>query len=206
MYDDKELGKWKKWWVRNEYLGMGIPTNLPEQQNERVMYGNPFNNTIAIEQNGRGVTEKALTKGYNKCRSNHVRRCKKEVRTLDKSEFFFVDEKELKCRGCGGNFGGGSTTRPGGSGLWVHLRRMREYGETWRRLFWEETIGGWDKWNEEYKTALVIRWFKDGCKEKRTDCVGCGKNMLKGSMELPIRTFEKCYKSCERVLMESCKT
>jgi len=206
LYDDKELGKWKEWWVRNKYLGMGIPTNLPEQQNERVMYSKPFDNTIIIEQNGRGVMEKASTRGYNMCGKNPKGICLKEVRVLDKSEFFFIDEKELKCRGCGGNFGGGSTTRPGGSGLWLHMRRMKECGEIWGRFFWKETIDGWDKWDEEYKTALVVRWFKDGYKERRIDSVGCRKNMLKGSMGLHIRTFEKCYKSCERVLIESCRT
>jgi len=30
LYDDKKIGEWKEWWVRNEYLGMGIPTNLPD--------------------------------------------------------------------------------------------------------------------------------------------------------------------------------
>jgi len=65
--------------VRNEYLGMGIPTNLSEQQNERVMYGNSFDNTITIERNGRGVTEKALAKGYNQCWKSHKERCLKEV-------------------------------------------------------------------------------------------------------------------------------
>ena len=206
LYNDKELEKWKGWWVRNEYLGMGIPTNLPEQQNETVMYGNPFDNTITIERNGRGVTEKAVARGCDKCGKIHKGRCLKGVRVLDKGEFFFADEKELKCRGCGGNFGGGSTTRPGGSGLWVHLKRRKECGDTWRRLFWEETIQGWDKWDEEYKTALVIRWFKDGCKEKRIDCVGCGKNMLKFGIGLHVRTVEGCYRKCESVLLGSCRT
>ena len=153
-----------------------------------------------------GVTEKALAGGCDKCGKIHKGRCLKEIRVLDKSEFFFADERELKCRGCGGNCGGGSTTRPGGSGLWVHLKRRRECGETWRKMFWEETIQGWDKWDEEYKTALVIRWFKDGCKEKRIDCVGCGKNMLKFGIGLHVRTVEGCYRKCDSVLLGSCRT
>jgi len=124
---------------------MGIPTNLPEQQNERVMYSNPFDNTSTIERNGKGVTEKTSTTGCSKCEKNHKGRCLKEIRVLDTSELFFADEKELRCSGCGGNFGGGSTTRPGGSGLWVHLKRRKGCGETRRRLFWEETVQGWDK-------------------------------------------------------------
>jgi len=58
---------------------MGIPTNLPEQQNERVMYGNPFDDTITIERNGKGDTEKASKRGCNKCWKNHKGRCLKEV-------------------------------------------------------------------------------------------------------------------------------
>ena len=67
LYDDRSLEGWKEWSVRNEFLGMVIPTNLPEQLNERVRYGNPFENRITIERNGKGVTEKALIRGCGKC-------------------------------------------------------------------------------------------------------------------------------------------
>jgi len=36
------MAEGQKWWTKNEYLGIGIPPNLPEQLGVRVMFGNPF--------------------------------------------------------------------------------------------------------------------------------------------------------------------
>jgi len=52
IWDDKEIKVWKKWWLRHEYLGMGIPSTMMEQLGERVMFGNPFDHTVTIEKNG----------------------------------------------------------------------------------------------------------------------------------------------------------
>ena len=57
LYQDWKIEDWKKWWTYHEYLGMGIPSTLPEQMSVRVMFGNPFDNTIMIKKNGATIVQ-----------------------------------------------------------------------------------------------------------------------------------------------------
>ena len=75
IYEDKHLDKWKKWWESNEYLNMGIPTNTKSHENVRVIFGNPFDNTITTEKNGRIITEKVNSGPCERCGIVHLGRC-----------------------------------------------------------------------------------------------------------------------------------
>jgi len=63
LYQDQKVEDWKKWWTYHEYLGMGIPSTLPEQMSVRVMFGNPFDNTITIERNGATLVVQQVARG-----------------------------------------------------------------------------------------------------------------------------------------------
>ena len=58
---------------------MGIATNLPEQVDMRVMFGNPFDNTITIERNGERITERLDGKKCKGCDRVHWGRFIKEI-------------------------------------------------------------------------------------------------------------------------------
>jgi len=127
----------------------------------------------------------------------HKGKCVRKMAQLDTGRWFFVGVDEMECRICGGKFGGGSSTRPDGSGLRAHLSRCKNTcGVEWEKLFWKEKSDGWDKWDEEYKLALVVRgitksWVEDSI------CEGCGKGMWRRNIGAHIRTFNVCYKWAE---------
>ena len=125
LYDDKQIGKSKEWWISNEYLGMGIPTNTTSHDDVRIMYGNPFNGTITVMKNGKAVIEDIEKMKCKKCDKSHAGKCIQPKRKLPNERWFFVEEDCLECKSCNGKFGGGSTSRPGGSGLLVHLQQRK---------------------------------------------------------------------------------
>ena len=108
LYNDKYLTEWRTWWEENEYLNMGIPTNTTSYEDVRIMYGNPFDKTIMIERNGRTITEKVENGPCEKCQKVHLGRCMKKM-AIRKGRWFFVDEGQMECTQCGGEFGAGST-------------------------------------------------------------------------------------------------
>ena len=67
LYQDRRIEDWKKWWTYHEYLGMGIPSTLPEQMSVRVMFGNPFDNTITIERNGATIVQQVTRGACDSC-------------------------------------------------------------------------------------------------------------------------------------------
>ena len=202
LYDDKHLPKWKEWWEANEYLNMGIPTNTPSHDNVRVMYGNPFDNTITVDRNGRIVTEKLIKGPCERCQMTHLGRCSMKM-AIKKGRWFFVDEREMTCTQCGGKFGGGSTSRPGGSGLLDHLRRgSKKCGREWEKEYWKETVEKWDTWDEEFKVGLVNKWI-ELYRTKDKECMVCGKEYaaMKG-VKAHVRKELDCYEGMVKVVKE----
>ena len=124
IHNDKTLDKWVEWWTENEFLGMGIPTNTPEQMGTRIMFGNPFDRTITIQKMGETITENIENTVCKKCEKSHPGKCLMEVE-LPKGRWFFIDDNKLECQECGGKYGGGSTSRPGGLGLKAHLNHQK---------------------------------------------------------------------------------
>ena len=111
------------------------------------MFGNPFDNTITIEKNGQVITEKINDGPCDKCDKIHVGRCRKRMK-IGRGRFFFIEETDLECIQCGAKFGGGSTSRPGGSGLASHLRSRGKgngCGKKWEEEYWIKTIKDWEK-------------------------------------------------------------
>ena len=102
LYDDKRIPQWKEWWTRNEYLRMGIPMNMKEQQGVRVMFGNPFDNTIKINENGRVVKMK-VDQRCSKCGTNHVGMRVKKVALLETGRWFSWGRMRWNARYAMGN-------------------------------------------------------------------------------------------------------
>ena len=202
LYDDKSLGKWKEWWETNEYLNMGIPTNTISHKNVRIMYCNPFDNTVTIEKNGKTITEKSDNQVCDRCQRAHLGRCAKKM-TIRQGRWFFVDENKMECDQCGGKFGGGSTNRPGGSGLIDHLRRSKKNcGREWEKAYWIETIRKWENWEEEFQVGLVNKWI-ELYRTKDKECMICGKKYVgaKG-VKQHIRKEIECMEGLEKVVKE----
>lgn len=196
VFDDRKIGDWKTWWTVHDYLRMGIPTNLPEQIDTRMMFGNPFDSTITIEKNGKRITEKVPVDGQ-KCHGYdkiHAGGCLKEVTNLT-GRWFFIRDDQMECNACGGKFGGGSTSRPGGSGLKDHAKRNKKCGPVLEREYWKQIVRRWTELEGEYKLALVMKWIgkEGGGLNERINCAGCGNNMLVKSLKIHVRVMAECY-------------
>ena len=202
LYDDKCLGKWKEWWETNEYLNMGIPTNTISHENVRIMYGNPFDNTITMEKDGKTITEKSDNRVCDRCQRVHLGRCAKKM-TIRQGRWFFVDENEMECNQCGGKFRGGSTNRPGGSGLIDHLRRSKKTcGRVWEKEYWIETIRKWEDWEEDFQVGLVNKWI-ELYRTKDKECKICGKKYVGAkSVKQHIRKEIGCMEGMVKVVKE----
>ena len=176
LYDDKEIDKWKTWWRSNEYLGMGIPTNTTSHDDVRIMYGNPFDSTITIERNGKTITEDVGKSICGKCDKPHSGKCMQRKAKMRIGRWFFVDEDRMECEMCNGKFGGGSTSRPGGSGLLKHIQTRKDScGKEWEKEYWEEKMAKWTDWDKEFQMGLVLKWIELNWK-KRRECEICGKS------------------------------
>ena len=110
-----------------------------------------------------------------KCDKSHAGKCIQPIRKLSNGRWFFVNEGCLDCKSCNGKFGGGSTSRPGGSGLLGHLQqRKNTCGREWEKEYWKDTVNKWSDWDEEFQIGLVIKWIELYWKKKQ-DCNICGK-------------------------------
>jgi len=201
LYDDKKLDEWKQWWEDNEYQGMGIPTNTESHDDTRVIYGNSIDNTITIEKNGQVITEK-VDKRCRKWNKIHLGRCMKKV-SMKRGRWFFIEEEEMECRMCGGKYGGGSTSRPGGSGLIGHIRyKVETCGKSWERMYWEDKLERWNDWDEEFQMGLVVKWVE--LKQRDVlECKECGKSFktIRGVKE-HLRREDACYQRMVKVVLD----
>ena len=203
LYDDKEIDNWKKWWIENEYLGMGIPTNTESHDDVRIMYGNPFDGTITIERNGTTITENIEKSKCKRCDKHHFGRCIEKKRSLKNGRWFFVNEDDLECKVCNGKFGGGSTNRPGGSGLIKHLQNRKDScGREWEKEFWLETVDKWEDWDEEYQAGLVQKWM-ELYKKKLMKCGQCGKEYkVQDGLRIHIRKEKRCMGDMVKMMLK----
>ena len=194
VFDDRKIDEWKKWWTKHDYLGMGIPTNLPEQINTKVMFGNPFDNTITIERNGERITERVDKQKGDRWDKIHAGGCLREVTNLT-GRWFFIKDDQMHCEACGGKFGGGSTARPGSSGLKDHAKRNKKCGPVLERIYWKEIVRRWTELEDDYKLALVMKWIgkEGGGLNQRINCAGCGNNRLVKSLKIHVRVMAECY-------------
>lgn len=81
----------------------------------------------------------------------------------------------MECKVCNRKFGGGSTSRPGGSGLLTHLQYRKDTcGRVWEMEYWTETVNKSEEWDEEFQTGLVMKWIELYW-QKKLDCEVCGK-------------------------------
>ena len=204
IHDDSKLEKWVEWWTKNEFLGMGIPMNTPEQMGTRVMFGNPFDRTITIEKMGEAITEKIEDSLCRKCEKSHHGKCLLEVE-LPKGRWFFIDDNKLECQECGGKYGGGSTSRPGGSGLKAHLnhQKPKRCGLRWEQKYWKETIKNWSDLGGKEKDGLTMKWMEVMLKE-RLNCVGCDKKLKKmDELKLHVRREKVCFAKLVEVMLKN---
>lgn len=207
LYDDKKIGTWKEWWERHECLAFGIPTSLPEQLGVRVMYGNPFDSTITISKNGETVCESILKtmKACKYCNNYHRGKCKKKVLDVRAGRWFFIGDGELECKMCGGKYGGGSTSRPGGSGLKAHLNRQKPKvcGDKWESEYWKETRERWDEKEEIERITLVVKWMELFMKDIK-NCLNCSKGYTTlGNLRVHVRKEKECFEMMEKVVKEN---
>jgi len=182
-------------------LMMGIPTNTEIHDDTRVMYGNPFDNTITIEKNGKLITEK-VDKRCGKCNIIHLGRCMKKV-SMKRGRWFLIEEEEMECRMCGGKYRGGSTRRPGRSGLIGHIRyKVETCGKNWERVYWEDKLERWNDWDEEFQMGLVVKWVE--LKQREVlGCNECGKSFktISGVKE-HLRREDACYERMVKVVLD----
>jgi len=101
----------------------------------------------------------------------------------------------MDCDACGGKFGEGSTSRPGGSGLKDHTKRNKKCGPVLEREYWKEIVRKWAELKNNYKLALVMKWIgkEGGGLNARINCVGFGNNMLVKSLKIHVRVMMECY-------------
>ncbi|KAG0125756.1 hypothetical protein HOY82DRAFT_542949 [Tuber indicum] len=201
LYQDKKIGDWVVWWKRMEYFGWGIPSTTNEQlENCRVMFGNPFDGTITIERNGEVVVEMVTKPPCDGCGRTHRGPCLKRVADM-RGRYFYAGES-IECRICGSKFGGGSTIRPGGSGLSRHLAR-NSCGREWEKLFWKEEMERKEEWEADYRLAMGIKWSELWCKGV-LNCWGCNKGYksIQG-LRMHVRTEEDCFKVLEGLMMDN---
>ena len=181
---------------------MGIPTNTKSHDDVRIMYGNPFDHTITMNKDGKIVTEEIKTGPCVKCQFTHTGRCRKKM-DIKQGRWFFVDERVMECKICGGKFGGGSTSRPGGSGLLRHLSgSKRGCGREWEVEYWKDTVEKWESWKEEFQVGLVNKWI-ELYRTKDKDCMICGKVFAeRKEIKEHVRRDINCYKGMEKVVKE----
>jgi len=203
VFDDRKINEWKRWWTKYDYLGMGIPTNLPEQIDTRVMFGNFFDGTLTIERHGERIIERVDNQTRSQCDKIHNGGCMKEVTNLT-GRWFFIKDNQMDCDACGGKFGGGSTSRSGGSGLKDHAKRNKKCGPILEREFWRQIVKRWAELEKEYKLALVMKWIgkEGGGLNTRINCVGCGNDILVKSLKIHVRVMEKCYEKWAEEMIE----
>ena len=202
LFNDKHIGEWRVWWTYHEYLGMGIPTTLPEQLGVRVMFGNPFDSTITISRNGETVTENVERPSCDGCGKSHVGACVRRMTDM-RGRWFFLGEAETRCGHCGGNYGGGSNPRPGGSGLKMHLNRRKDVcGRALEIEYWKNEIGNKMDWDEEFRVAMVNKWIERNC-TGRKECWECRKVYKTFSgLRQHIRTYDVCFRVVEKMMVD----
>jgi len=71
LYDNKRLGDWVAWLRHHDMLGLGIPANLRQFQGVTVAFGNPFDTTACIVQNG-GRIIVDIAKPVYRCEKCHL--------------------------------------------------------------------------------------------------------------------------------------
>ena len=207
LYDDREIEKWKNWWTTHEYLSIDIPTNMLEQIGVRVIYGNPFDKTITIMKNGETIKENVL-KPMNVCKdcnNYHRGNCREAIQKVRAGRWFFKGENEIECKECGGKYGGGSTSRPGGSGLIAHLNRQKpkRCGKEWERKFWEKAIDEWDEKERIEKVTLITKWMELNMREI-VSCMKCGKRMsMMRGLRVHVREQRNCFERLEEMVIKN---
>jgi len=155
LYDDKLVPGWVKWIKANDYLGMGIPSTTESRLDTRVMYGNPFDGTITIDKDGTVITIKTPMPTCEKCDAQHRGGCIRKILDL-KGRWFWVQRTDVVCLHCGGNFGGGSNPRPGGSGLLKHLNRCKmKCGRPVEMEKWNGICGRWGEMDGIHRATMV---------------------------------------------------
>ena len=203
IFDDGKIDVWKRWWMKHEYLGMGIPSTMTEQLEERVMFGNPFDHTVTIERNGQIVVEQVAQKPCDGCDKVHTGPCMKRVVDM-RGRWFFVGEEEMNCKSCGGGFGGGSTSRPGGYGLKAHLgRNKRSCGRKMEIDYWTDIVKEREGWDVEFRNAIVLKWSKLNRVGKK-DCWKCGKVYANsGVLRKHVRCEVDCFEYLEKLMLDN---
>ena len=202
LFNDKHVNEWKEWWTHHEYLGMGIPTTLPEQLGVRVMFGNPFDSTITISRNGETVTEQIKQPPCGGCDKVHVGPCIKRMTDM-RGRWFFVKETETRCGHCGGNYGGGSNARPGGSGLKGHLQKRKDRcGRALEIEYWREEVSNKKDWDEEFRVAMVNKWIERNCVgiKEYWGCDRLFKNV--SGLRQHVRSHDICFEVVEKMMMD----
>jgi len=202
LFDDKHIDQWKGWWTHHEYLGMGIPTTLPEQLGVRVMFGNPFDLTITVSKNGETVTERIKQLPCEGCDKVHVGACVKKMTDM-RGRWFFVEETETRCGHCGGNYGDGSNARPVGSGLKGHLQKRKDRcGRALEIEYWVGEVGNKKDWDEEFRVAMVNKWIVLNCVGIK-ECWGCDRLFKAVSgLRQHIRSHDICFEVVEKMMVD----
>lgn len=194
LYDDRCIDSWKKWWTVNEFLGMGIPTNLPEQIDTRVMFGNPVDNAVTLQKDGKVVVERVGDGKCKRCEKSHSGRCLTAMTHLP-GRWFFVKETDMECPICGAKFGGGSTSRPAGSGLKSHLSKSRKgCGRKLEIQHWENIASGGDDLEEGVRVSLGLKWIEVNffVKDKKKECLNCKRALVVRSNKDYVRRNKDC--------------
>ena len=153
---------------------------------------------------GETITEKIEDSLCRKCGKCHHGKCLLEVE-LPKGRWFFIDDNKLECQECGGKYGGGSTSRPGGSGLKAHLngQKPKRCGPRWEQKYWKGTIENWGGLGESEKKGLTMKWMEVMLKEK-LNCMGCDKKLKNmNELKLHVRRESICFAKLAEVMLEN---
>ena len=201
QFDDKHINELVKWRTYHEYLGMGLPTTLPEQLGVRIIFGNPFDSTITNSKNGETVTEQVKQPPCEGCDKVHVDACVKQMTDM-RGRWFFIGEEETRCGHCGGNYGG-SNARPGGSGLKAHLQKRKDKcGRALEIQYWTKEVGNKMDWDTEFRVAMVNTWIERNCVSIK-ECWECHR-LFKTVSQLRqhIRSHDVCFGVVEQMMVD----
>ena len=154
---------------------------------------------IIIDQMGERVVEKVRMEECEGCGKMHHGRCMKEIANLS-GRWFFITEERMVCKVCRAKFGGGSMSRPDGSGLKEHLSKDRKgCGSRWKKGYYEDCMKGWDNLEEEFKFTLVKKWISRMGKG-RVICTECCMGMKTEGLKEHIRREGNCYNKYEGMM------
>lgn len=151
--DDKNADKWCTWAASHNYLGQGIPMSLLEQDGVMIFGGNPFENTIIVDD--RSGVKTISTRQARDCVNcdgmcKQVAGCRRTVMTnAPRHHLFMATDRDGSCGAYGARMG--SLSRDS------HPGRNPACVATWTDTWQKGLAGRWSSLDLGVRNTLTIR-------------------------------------------------